>query len=210
MSIIDLTHPIRDGLPVYPGDEPTVLKHTQTYHADGYSNHQLSINMHAGTHIDGPMHLLDREDRISQVPVDHFIGDGVLLDVTGKAVIDYNPLYERMIQEKSIVIIHTGQGNKFGRPEYFSEHPVLTPALAELLIRKKVKLVGLDFPSPDEEPFEIHKMLLRSGIFIAENLANTDQLIGIGQFEVVALPLRIDADSSVARIIARTTMKELE
>jgi kynurenine formamidase len=48
-------------------------------------------------------------------------------------------------------------------------------------------------------------MLFTNNVLIAENLANTERLIGIGPFEVIALPLRIEADSSIARIIARTT-----
>ncbi|WP_246070602.1 cyclase family protein [Paenibacillus kobensis] len=205
MLIIDLTHCIRDGLPVYPGDDQTVLTHSRTFSADGYNNHQLSINMHAGTHIDGPMHLLDIQQRIHEVPIDQFIGDGVLLDVRHASVVDYEPSYEQMIPERSIVIVCTGHGDKFGSPEYFSGHPELTPAFAELLIRKQVKLVGLDFPSPDRYPFQVHKMLFTNNVLIAENLANTERLIGIGPFEVIALPLRIEADSSIARIIARTT-----
>jgi len=205
MTIIDLTHGIRDGLPVYPGDEQTALTHSRTFAADGYNNHQLSINMHAGTHIDGPMHLLDIDHRIDQTPIDRFIGEGCLLDVERAAAVDYDPSYERFIPERSIVIVHTGHGAKFGSPEYFSDYPELTPAFADLLIRKKVKLVGLDCPSPDRYPFEVHKMLFRSGVLIAENLADVDRLAGIGPFEIIALPLRIEADSSIARIIARTT-----
>lgn len=63
--IIDLTHLIQDGMPVYPGDTETVLVQSRHLQTDHYSNHQLSINMHAGTHIDGPMHLLDSKKYIN-------------------------------------------------------------------------------------------------------------------------------------------------
>jgi kynurenine formamidase len=62
--IIDLTHLIKDGMPPYPGDTATVLLHSKKFQTDYYNNHQLTINMHAGTHIDGPMHLLDVKESV--------------------------------------------------------------------------------------------------------------------------------------------------
>lgn len=201
--IIDLTHTIMAGMPVYPGDEETRLEHSRQFGKDGYNNHQLSINMHAGTHIDGPMHLLDVEKYISEISAESFVGEGVLLDVSGAAAVDYRDEYEEVIKESKIVILHTGHGERYGRPEYFTDYPVLTADFVQLLIRKKVKMVGLDTPSPDHYPFDSHKCLFRNQIFIIENLNNVNRLLGVKAFEIIALPLRIQADSSMARVIAR-------
>lgn len=65
-------------------------------------------------------------------------------------------------------------------------------------------MVCLDMPSPDKYPFDVHKYLFGHGIFIAENLTNTDRLLSLTAFEMIALPLLIRADSSPARIIARS------
>lgn len=62
----------------------------------------------------------------------------------------------------------------------------------------------MDTPSPDKYPFEIHSLLFRHKIPIIENLANLHLLRGMPRFEIIALPLNIDADSSIARVIART------
>ncbi len=56
--------------------------------------------------------------------------------------------------------------------------------------------------SPDRPPHEIHTLLLENDVLIAENLCNLDQLLPAKAFEIIALPLRIHADSSPARIIA--------
>lgn len=201
--IIDLTHIIHDGMPVFPEHIETTLVQSSHFQSDGYNNHQLSINMHAGTHIDGPMHLLDIQKYMTETSVEQFVGDGVLLDVTGAAVVDYKEEYETRIHEGQIVILHTGHGDFYGQPYYFSDYPVLTADFVDLLIRKKVKMIGLDTPSPDRYPFSIHKSLFGSNIFIIENLANVKRLIGIQAFEIIALPLLIQADSSIARVIAR-------
>lgn len=201
--IIDLSHLIQDGMPVYPGDTETVLVQSRNIQTDYYNNHQISMNMHAGTHIDGPMHLLDCKEYLSEFPVDTFLGDGCLLDVSGLTVIDYNEEYEQLIKEEQIVILYTGHSKWYGQEQYFTDYPVLTVAFAELLVRKRTKMVGMDTPSPDKYPFEVHKCLFQNRILIAENLTHVDQLLNIKAFEIIALPLHIQADSSVARVVAR-------
>lgn len=203
MKLIDLTHIIQDKLPVYPGDSKMNLVQSRYLSSDGYNNHILSINMHTGTHIDGPMHLMESDNYLSDYPLDAFIGEGVLLDVSGLNTIEYKNEYEQLISERSILILYTGHSKYFGQDRYFKEHPVLTKKFAELLVRKKIKWIGLDTPSPDRFPFEIHKYLFENQILIAENLTNVDQLLSVKSFEIIALPLRIKSDSSIARIIAR-------
>lgn len=201
--IIDLTHIIQNGLPVYPGDSETALIQSKHISTDYYNNHQLSINMHAGTHIDGPMHLLDTNTYLNEFALETFIGEGCLLDVSKETIIDYKEEYEQLIKERQIVILYSGHSKLFGQPEYFTDYPVLTKAFAELLVRKQVKMIGLDTPSPDKYPFEIHKCLFENQILITENLTNVELLLNVKSFEIIALPLHIKADSSLARVIAR-------
>ena len=64
-------------------------------------------------------------------------------------------------------------------------------------------MLGIDTPSPDNFPFDIHKMLLNNNILIIENMTNLDKLLFIEEFELIALPLKIKADSSLLRAVAR-------
>lgn len=202
--IIELSHLIQNNLPAYPGDAETVLTQSKFIKQDYYNNHHLMINMHAGTHIDGPMHLLDNTSYLNQFPLDYFVGDACVIDVSGEKEIGYKEEYEQLLQNEKIVVLYTGHSTLFGDPSYFTDYPVLTSEFAAFLIRKQVKLICLDTPSPDEYPFAIHRLLFENNILIAENLTNVEQLLHIGAFEVIALPLHIRADSSVARIIARS------
>jgi len=188
---------------VYPGDSEVSLVHSHRFAEDGYSNHQLNINMHAGTHIDGPMHLLQIEKYISELPLEQFIGVGAILDVAGDIQIDYKESYEQLVPEGCILLLHTGYGAYYGEERYYTQHPSLTEQFAQFLIDKKVKMVGFDMPSPDYDPYTIHTLLFKHNILIAENLINTEQLLHTSMFTVIALPLRIQADSSIARIIAQ-------
>lgn len=60
-----------------------------------------------------------------------------------------------------------------------------------------------NMPSPDKYPFEAHKLLLKNNIYIMENLTNLDKLLEAQGFEVIAFQLKIRADSSMTRSIAR-------
>ncbi len=64
-------------------------------------------------------------------------------------------------------------------------------------------MIGLDVSGPDYDPYPIHQKLLAEDVLIIENLTNLDQLYDL-DFEVSALPLKLDLDGSPARVIART------
>lgn len=202
--IIDLTMEITNMMPVYPGDDLVKLQETRNFDKDGYCNHRLETGMHIGTHLDGPMHMTDSELYISDVKLDNLIGKGILINCKNTDKIDYENKYEELIDERCIVLINTGYSNNFHSENYFKGHPVITEAFAELLIRKKVKAVCVDLPSPDRYPFDIHKKLLNRGIFIGENLVNLDKLESLMDFEIFIVPLNIRADGAMARIFART------
>lgn len=201
--LIDLTHVITNSLPSYPGDSKTDLIQTKNMQEDKYTNFQLEISMHSGTHIDGPMHLTDSTEYINEKPLHAFIGDGCPLNVCNEAIIEYKEEYEVSVKENSIVLLYTGHSELYGKDEYFRSYPVISKGLAELLVKKQVKMVGLDTPSPDKVPFEIHKYFFENHVLIIENLTNLKELLNEGDFEVIALPLKIKADSSIARVIAR-------
>ncbi|MFZ5985972.1 MAG: cyclase family protein [Bacillota bacterium] len=201
--LIDLTHTIEDFQPVYPGDEETRLYQTKQLDADGYNNHRLEISMHSGTHLDTPMHLTKSNKYVCDLPLESFIGNGCVLDVRNEPIIKMKKEYEKKVIENSILLLCTGQDKKFGTKEYFSEIPVIDMEFARYLANRKIKILGMDSPSPDKYPFDIHKLLFEHNILIIENLTNVEKLLKEESFEVIAFPLKIKADGSLLRVAAR-------
>ena len=74
--------------------------------------------------------------------------------------------------------------------------------IAELLIKKKVKMVGMDMPSPDRNNYEIHNALFENDIFLLENLTNLNKLLYNEKIKLFAQPLKIESESSLVRAIA--------
>lgn len=207
MNLIDLTHTIRRNIPVFPGDKPIQLDQVRTIENDGFTNFRLTTEMHVGTHLDGPLHKIPGSSLISDLPPGRFTGKGILLDVRGEKTIEFRESYLTLIPAESIVLFYSGLGVTFGESDYFKTYPDISKKLAHLLVEKRLKMIGLDWCSPDHYPYPIHEILLRNNILILENLVNLDQLLGKSNFELFAFPLKIEADSSPVRVVARVILK---
>lgn len=202
LRLIDLSHPIHTGMPVYPGDDPTCLEQTRHLEPDKHVNHRLEISMHSGTHLDGPAHLLPRPTRVLDLPLDRCQGKGCLLDVRGQPLIRWDDRYRTLIGDAEVVLLYTGWDSCFGEDRYFLQHPVVDVDFAAALLELSVKILGVDLPSPDQPPFPVHKLLLGEQVLILENLTNLQALLAAERFSVLTFPLPLAADSSPVRAVA--------
>ncbi len=203
MKYIDLSRKIDHGIPVYPGDMEVSLIQEKNIEMDKYTAYSFSAGLHAGTHIDSPMHMLKGERTMEKYPLACFAGRGCLIDARGEIDIDYKTEYDNKVCQGDIVLLFTGTEQFYGTKDYYQKHPVITEKLAHFLVSREIKILGVDMPSPDYPPFAVHKHLLSNNIFILENLANLKQLLDVEQFEVFAMPLKICAEASPTRAFAR-------
>lgn len=202
-KLIDLSHDIYNAMPVHPYDADVKLYQDKFLDKDKYNNFILEAGMHVGTHIDTAMHLTDSKTFIGEISPDKFIGQGSLLDARGEKIIRYKEIYSDIVNEGDIVLLLTNHSENYGEEAYYTEAPVVSGELADFLLSKKIKMLGLDLPSPDEYPFSIHKKFFINKIPIIENLRNLAELLAVNKFEVIAFPLKIKADSSLSRVVAR-------
>jgi kynurenine formamidase len=203
MGWIDLTMTLKHAMPVYPNDPPMELIATADIATDGFRNSILKTSMHVGTHIDGPLHMLNSGETIDTVDLDCFCGKTVVIDAKGQQLIELDATIKSMDIENNIVLIYTGYSANMERNDYYQAHPVLSMELAQYFVEKRVKILGIDFPSPDKAPYHVHLCLLSNGTFIIENLINIDLLLDKKQIELFAFPLKTATDSAPARVAAR-------
>jgi len=203
MKLIDLTHSLRNNSPIFPGDDPVQLNQVRSIEEDGFTNFRLLTEMHVGTHIDGPLHKISDAKFIAPIALDHFTGNGILIDVRGETKIEFREAFRETIYPESIVLFYSGLDQSFENPEYFLTYPDISEELALFLVAKRVKIIGIDWASPDHHPYPIHEILLKNNVLILENLTNLGKLLNELNFEVFAFPLKIEADSSPVRAVAR-------
>lgn len=205
MKYIDLSQVIAHNMITHPYDDDVTLVKDKTYASDGYSHFTLTAGIHIGTHVDSPMHMSNSQTYINQYPVDHFCGETVVYDVRGRKIIDLTFEEKKLLKENLIVLFYTGYDQFYGSDDYYNSHPVLSQDTSDTLIDKKIKIIGLDCPSPDHYPFEVHKQLFKAGIFIVENLRNLNGLLAYKEIESFFFPLKIRADASWIRAVAKVT-----
>lgn len=199
MKIIDISHVLDCNTPVFPGDYKLSLSKDKTMENDSHIAYLLKSCLHTGTHIDMPMHLITDDRTAADFPPDCFIGKGVLLDVRGENPIAMKPEYRNAVTSGSIVLLYTGHDRFYREKEYFTGYPAVGEELADFLLEKDIKILGMDTPAPDYPPYNFHKSLLSNGVFVLENLHNLNNLLGVQDFEVIALPLKISAEASFVR-----------
>lgn len=202
MHYLDLTRTFNNSMPVYPGDPLTELKQNAHLDSDGYNEYHLSTGLHVGTHLDAPLHMIENGKMIDQLSLDRLIGSGKAIRALDRMEIDVDLLKKTNIESGDIVLIQTNHDRHWNTDKYYNDYPILTEAFAQQLVDLKVKLVGLDTPSPDKAPYPIHKILLKHGILIIENLTNLDQLPE-EDLTIFALPAKLTADAAPVRVIAQ-------
>jgi len=202
MKLIDLTHTISHGMPVFPGEaEPSIIRDTLPEDA-GYVTHRLESNMHTGTHIDAPFHVKSGTLTIDKFPVELFSGSAVVIDVRGLSKIELQPAWESVFGNYTVVLFYTGYSKAWGTESYYYNYPEFDIEIAESLVRCGVRIVGCDSPSPDKAPFAFHDIFLKEKRFMVENLANLDKLPVSGNITFMAFPLKIEAEASLIRAVA--------
>lgn len=201
MKIIDLTIPLADNMPVFPGDPETRIKPIATLEKDDHSKLSITLTTHSGTHIDAPFHFINGGKKLDDFPMGHFVGNAIALDCRGQKEISLTERELSLIQKDDIVFLATSHSDIHAVQKYFDDYPVISKKTADALVQKEIRIVGIDSPSPDKAPYDLHYIFLGKEICIVENLFNLKPLIN-KRFTCIIAPLAIkDGDGAPCRVI---------
>lgn len=194
-----------------------------------YSSGSYSADEHGGTHLDAPIHFSAGKKSVDQIPTAQLAGEGILVDVSEKALKDKDYLvsvedlkqWERThgnIPDDCMILLFTGYGQFWDEREKYIgtsmsgaeavpelHFPGLHPDAAKWLAsERKIKGIGLDTPSIDygqSEDFMAHQVLSEKEILIFENVANLEK-IPAKNFYVAAFPMKIKGGTGAPLRIA--------
>jgi len=202
--LVDLSHTITEGMQTYPGlPTPTIATHlsreeAEEVYAPGVTFHIgiVTLCTNTGTYLDVPFHryaegydlaALDLA-RVADLP-------GVVLDRRGTRTVELTASDVAELAGHA-VLIRTDHARHWGTERYAEDHPHLSAASAEALVRAGVACVGIDSLNIDattsgDRP--VHSTLLAAGIPIVEHLTGLEHLAGLeaGEFRFTAVPPRI-------------------
>jgi kynurenine formamidase len=214
MEMVDLSRVIYDGMPKIPVlPDVHVQKCLSLDKGHPLNVTELSLPCHAGTHVDAPIHIVPDGKSIEELPIESFIGPGAVIRVSksGGEEVTASDLENSgvAVNAGDILMLYTGWDEKFESPDY-NLHPYLSVDAAEWMVKKRIKMFGIDcitvdLPTPLRPKgfdFPVHRMLLGNGVLIAENVTNLGSIVGRTS-RILALPLRVKgSDAGHARIVA--------
>lgn len=212
--LVDLSMPLDAATPFYPGDpEPRICAAT-TIAKEGVNVMRLDLGTHSGTHCDAPFHFLEDGAKLDELPLERFLGPGVVVDCTGlapRAAIGWERLepHADRLGAGTIVLLRTGWDAHRGTDAFFA-HPFLDGDAGRRLVAAGVRTVGIDAINLDQTPegeldraaFPCHEAVSRAGGVIVENLVGLEA-VDFPDPWISVLPLRVPgADGAPTRAVA--------
>lgn len=195
-KIQDITWNLNENTPIYPGDPPFSMEHIGNESRPYIKLTKITMGSHTGTHMDAPFHMLENGFKSNEVPISNLAGPVKVVQIAGRNVEPEDVPEEgcERVLFKTSTIPYSG---KF-RPTF----SFISREAAELIVERKIKLVGIDYLSIDKYDFkepDAHWILLGKGITVIEalNLRNIDP----GDYILVALPLNVSTDAAPCRAI---------
>jgi arylformamidase len=207
MRIIDVSVPLDQNLPTYPGNTPFTLTPVKRISDGGSSNvSELRMSAHAGTHVDAQRHFFDDAPGAEGVPLDLLMGRARVIDVQSARAVGAEELAAIDLSQDTRVLIKTRNSDLWGSPEFHTDYVGITESGARMLVDRGVKVVGVDYLSVEQfrKPgAPAHHVLLGAGTIVIEGLNLRD--VAPGVYDLICLPLRIvGTDGAPARVILRT------
>lgn len=214
-ELVDLSQEIYQGMPVYPGHLKTVVWLASTHEETGrgfdsdfsYQSLGLLLSDHGPTHVDALSHLDPRPEAptIDRMALSTFWGPGTCLDISDLRPREYCDAarLERALAESpadlregDVLLLRTGVAERVGGTSaYVTEYPGLDQSAADWLRDRRIKIFGVDAPSPDnpiDRIYPVHLFCRDHGVTHYENLGNLGAVAG-RRFTFFGLPLRIRA-----------------
>ncbi len=206
MPIYDITRQLSPAIAVWPEDTPfSVQVVSRISEGSSVNVSAMTMSSHTGTHVDAPYHNVDDGARMNQVDLEAYVGRATVVDlrhisgpvqVEDLAHVDLDRVERILFKTKDSLRPDTVWDPDF---VYLSEE------VATLFGEKGIRLYGTDAPSVDKwdsKELPAHHALGRGNVLILEGL----MLHGIepGEYELIALPLKLERDGSPVRAILRT------
>jgi kynurenine formamidase len=154
LQMVELSHLWGHNAPSMPGDADVIMYRSVKHAQHGVMAQRLKMVMHTGTHMNSPLHLIQKGAPASDIPLDRLFGNGVILSIPkGRwelvSAADLQAA-KPAISRGDFVVIVTGWHSKYSDSlEYFGESPGLAKDGAQWLVDQGCKMVAMDTPQID-------------------------------------------------------------
>ncbi|MFA5006975.1 MAG: cyclase family protein [Candidatus Izemoplasmatales bacterium] len=207
-QLVDLTRPLSEQTPVYPGDPSFRVAVAHEAGDVGFRLAQVTTGLHVGTHLDAPRHFFAAGSGVDGIAIAKTVGRANLIRVTPHDGIvrtaDLAAAWERLCERTPRLLVSTGWERRFGETDFFTGHPGFEPSLFAFLKERDIVLLGVDMPSVKygkSDNAACHSDLLGAGIVVVETLCALEGLPPAFFLSCAPLPL-VGLDGSPVRAYA--------
>ncbi|MDO8587461.1 MAG: cyclase family protein [Armatimonadota bacterium] len=205
----DITVPVSPETPLWPGDGPVRVEMVADMAKGAPANvSRLCLSSHTGTHVDAPFHFIRNGKKLPEIPLDTLIGPCWVAEFPDLDAVDAVDLEATVPVGTERLLLKTRNSRLWDekRSDFITDYVFVTPAAAEWIVRRGIRLVGIDYLSLDayseyvESAPSAHLTLLRNEVVILE----TVNLSGIaeGRYQLICLPLLAgNGDGAPARVV---------
>lgn len=201
-KIIDISMPVSEDMPVYKGKSEKKPKlYTVSDFDKGHVYEScIEMNLHTGTHIDLPLHMIPGGDTVESLRLDKLICSCRVIDLTAvKDKITASDLEDKEIRENDFILLKTRNSYEDILEKEFI---YIDKSAARFLAEKKIKGVGIDSLGIEraQSGHESHKLLMEAKVYILEGLILKDVMEG--EYIMLALPINIvGAEAAPVRVV---------
>ncbi|AGL01055.1 cyclase family protein [Desulfoscipio gibsoniae] len=191
MKIYDISMIVHPDMPVYKNknDKRPVLSRVSDFTNGSTYESRIQMNIHTGTHVDAPLHMLPGGATIDQIDLRRLITPCKVFDLTAlNEKISASDLAKHDIKSGDFILLRTR--NSYIETFDFN-FTYLDSSGAAYLKDKSITGVGIDALGieRDQPGHETHKILFEAGIVILEGLRLKD--VVKGKYLLIAAPLKI-------------------
>lgn len=201
MKRYDVSMTIHEDMQVYknqPSKKPS-FEVVADFDRASYHETNVTMNVHTGTHMDFPLHMIRDGETSSSLDLDRMIGTVKVFDLTGVQVIDKDVVEPLPIAPHDNVFFKTANSysETFDKEFVFIKHDA-----ADYLAELHLNIVGVDGLGVErgQPGHPTHHSLMNANTYIIEGLRLKDVKPGI--YYMYALPLKIEGmDALPMRVI---------
>ncbi len=202
----DISVGVSPEIPVWPGDPPVKLERVKSMEDGEEANvSQLQSGVHVGTHIDAPIHFVEGGHSVDMIPLKSLLGRAYVVDLRKADVLDAQALESARIPPRTRRLLFKTRNSDHWENEerkFQRDFVAVDASGAEWLVKKGVKLVGVDYLSvaPFNDGVATHRILLEAGVVVVEglNLARVSK----GRYTLYCLPVKLmGSDGAPARAV---------
>lgn len=208
MKLYDVSLPISNDLPVWPGDSPILLTTTMSISKGDKCNlTKMEMGTHTGTHIDAPSHFIKDGATVDSIPIETLIGPCLVVELNSKELIEGKDFQKYDLNGYSRVLIKTRNSECWAKniASFDTNYVSLGIHAVQYLIERNIRLIGIDYLSIEafqSDGSPVHKLLLKNNVTILEGLNLSE--VNAGAYELICMPLNLQGcDGAPARVLLR-------